>query len=130
MRALVIDNDKAICRLAEWAVARKYRLEALRAMHACGTCEYRERGDVDEPGRASCYMLYSRVDDEWCDTCCKREPLFREMLDRKRIEKAAFRRLCALVERSVEPLSPDARFTPVDKHQATGSATNLSAKSR
>ena len=67
----------------------------------CFRCEWVESGDasIGDFGRGPCYSM--GVDDcaDRCEACQKREPLFQEMVKRKRVEKLAFRRLCALIER-------------------------------
>lgn len=117
MRALVVDDAKLLRLVTEWALTRTHRLEAKRAMDACGLCEHEESGDFEssDPGVARCYRLWSHVSDEWCLPCRNRQPLFDEMRRRKRVERDVFRRLCAFVGRNVKATQTNA-VDPIAGH--------------
>lgn len=100
-RGLVVNDVKLLRLVAEWALTRTHRLEALRAMHTVGYCEYEESDEPDAPGVPRCYRSGVADSEDWCKPCRKRDPIYQEMRRRLRVERDVFRRLCALVERSV-----------------------------
>lgn len=91
--------------ISEWGAARCARLVVKRQMDQ-HWCEFRERGDMltGDDGRAACYQLWAdvlTVDEEVCDSCKKREPLFQRMKALRRVEQAIFRRVTRRLDREV-----------------------------
>lgn len=91
--------------VGEWGAARRARLVVKRQMDQ-HWCEFRERGDglTGDDGRAPCYQLWAdvlTVNEEVCDSCKKREPLFQQMKALRRVEKAVFRRVTRRLDREV-----------------------------
>jgi hypothetical protein len=106
-------NEVMHRRIQEWITARVARLAVYRQM-ARFRCTAQEpyEWETGSEGRGPCYRMWSHVTEDWCDSCRQREPHFQEMKPLRRVERDAFRRLCALVNRSASAKSVDA----VDPH--------------
>lgn len=110
-RQTVVNNEKVFQRVSEWGMARAERIDAKRAMDACGACEFSEpyEPETGAPGIPRCYQHLSHTEaGDWCVTCLKREPLFQRMKQLKRAERDAFRRLCGCVARNIKPAGASA----------------------
>lgn len=109
-------NVAAIALLEEYVTGRQAEQALLRQVRALRCAEYRRAfvgGAADSPdagsdGEPACYQTGDPDVSKWCDICQERDPLFRQMVARKRANRKLLRRLEKAALKQPAAQQPDA----------------------
>jgi hypothetical protein len=125
-------TDKALALLQEYAEGRQAEKALLRQVRA-QRCEEYEKAvvggalDGPEPGNDGVPHCYEPGGDEferWCETCQRRDPLFRQMVARKRENRRLLRRLeIAALQQPGEPAAQEEPRLLLDLMEPAGLTT-------